>query len=208
MVIYSAWLLGPWLNPALSSSQSYVSELSVPDQPHVVFFRLANLLGSLCMTIGFLLLLRRRRASSSSILVLKLLAGISAIGIINAVFPMSCAPSQSHACLVVQEQFDFTIGQWIHLASAVLIFSGLLAAQFYTTLRLFMRYSWKFWLSLTNALIQLVLNTIVVIICLYGWSNVGIFQRLSLILFTLWLVVITLELSAEGNKKPVNQTGS
>lgn len=197
ILIYSAWLLGSVLNPHLSQSQSYVSELSVSGQPYASYFQAANLVGSVFMFTGFLLFLRKSsRFTTKSRLFLKLLTVISAIGIINALFPMNCAPSQSHECLLAQERFEFSLSQWIHVLSAITMFSGLIVAQSMSTFYLLKKHSTAYWFGLANVSVQLFLNTVIAIICLLGFSNVGIFQRISLALFCLWLITLVYRFDA------------
>lgn len=201
ILTYSTWIFELFLNPRLSLSQSYVSELSVHGQPYAYYFQLANLLGSLLMSTGFLLLLNKFKVAKSrplNIFITSMLI-ISLIGIVNALFPMNCAPSQSPACLAAQNNFQINYSQWIHQITAVVMFGGLLFAQLYCTFYVFKRQTKLYWLSLANMGIQLTLNVTVGVICLFDLRYVGVFQRLSLTLFMIWVFGVVYFFKALSN---------
>jgi hypothetical protein len=200
ILVYSTWIFELFLNPHLSLTQSYVSELAVHGQPNVHYFRIANLLGSTLMSMGFILLcrqLKKRDSNTLSIFLLSLCA-LSLFGIVNAIFPMDCSPSQSTACLVAQDHFKINFSQWVHQITAIIMFCGLIFVQLYSTFYIFKRTK-LFWSSLSNFVIQLCLNTAISIICLFNLSYVGVFQRISLVLFALWLLTITYLLKARSD---------
>jgi len=191
LFIYSTWIFELFLNPHLSLTQSYVSELAVHGQPNVYYFRIANLLGSFFMSIGFLLLLGRLSNSGSKAVKLFVLTMciITLAGIVNAIFPMDCAPSQSYACLVAQDHYEINFSQWVHQVTAIIMFAGLLFAQLYSTFYIF-KHTKLFWLSLSNLIVQLGLNITISVICLFDLTYVGVFQRISLVIFALWVLAI------------------
>jgi len=191
ILIYSTWIFEFFLNPHLSLTQSYVSELAVHGQPNLYYFRIVNLVGSSLTSIGFLELLNQFKndgLKTTKIFVLSMCV-ISLAGIVNAIFPMDCAPSQSYACLVAQDHYQINFSQWVHQSTAIVMFGGLLFAQLYSTFYIFKRTK-LFLFSLTNAIIQIGLNITISIISLFDLSYVGVFQRISLILFALWVLAI------------------
>lgn len=192
ILIYSTWVFEIFLNPHLSLTQSYVSELAVRGQPYVYYFRIANLLGSFFMSLGFIFLFQRikKNGSKAAKLFVLIISIVSIVGIINAIFPMDCSPSQSHACLVAQDHFRINFSQWVHQSTAIIMFGGLLFAQLYSTFYILKRNTRLFWFSLYNLTIQFLLNITVSIICLFDLSYVGIFQRISLVIFALWVLAI------------------
>ncbi len=191
IISYSTWVLNPILNPGLSQAYSYVSELSVSGQPYAIFFQASNLVGSLLLLMGFgLLLLNARTQPEQRIqFFYRILVIIAFTGSVNAVFPMDCAPSLSRACLIAQEKFLFNPSQWVHLATALVMFCGLLFVQFYSTFYL-LKTGKSHAISLVNLAVQGMLNGVIVVICLAGFPYVGIFQRLSLGFFGLWVLWI------------------
>jgi hypothetical protein len=201
ILVYSTWIFELVLNPHLSLTQSYVSELSVHGQPYATYFQVANLLGSSCMFIGFFILLRRFRKTEAKATTLFLWAMsiITLIGIVNAIFPMNCAPSQSHSCLVAQDQLRINFSQWVHQSSAIIMFSGLLFSQLYSTFYIFKRHTTLFWLSLVNVMIQFLLNIAISVVSVFEFRNIGVFQRLSLMMLALWILAILYTLKNRPN---------
>lgn len=204
VLIYSSWIFEIFLNPRLSLIQSYVSELSVNGQPNVYYFKIANLFGSTLMTVGFFVLLKQPRLNRDKYLkkFVQIMLVITIFGIFNSIFPMDCAPSESYACLVAQDHWKINFNQWIHQISAIIMFGGLIFAQFQSTFFIFRERARLFWLSLINLTIQFFLNAAICVIALFNLQNVGLFQRLSLVLFAIWVISILLYLKTKTINLP------
>ena len=194
LVFYNNWLLSYFLNPRMSYWQSYVSELDANGQPHVWFFRIGNLLGASLLLTGFLLIKYRQQfleVSRHNLMLTKFFLIISSTAILNAFFPMDCSASQSLACFQKQQRYSFSFGQWIHLLTALIMFGGLILANFYVVYTMKHELGTKaYWLNLTFLILQMALNTFIAVISITGYGPIGLLQRLSLILFEAWVIII------------------
>jgi len=101
-VLYSSWLLGPWLNPRLGLTRGLASDLAAADQPHNRLFRVADLAAGSLALLGAARMLRGRRdrrprgAERSG----WLCAGAFAVATIldASLTALSCAPSIDPDC--------------------------------------------------------------------------------------------------------------
>jgi hypothetical protein len=97
-VLYSAFLVAGWADSRLSPTDSFVSELEVPGQPASAFFRAADLAcGVLIIAFALALRIRLPRDPMAG-LGCTWLAVLGAASVVDARFPMPCAPSTDPSC--------------------------------------------------------------------------------------------------------------
>ncbi|WP_051367971.1 DUF998 domain-containing protein [Hamadaea tsunoensis] len=106
-VLYSSWILGPWLDPAVGAVSGYASEYAAPTQPHHLFFQLCDVAcGLLCALVGTVSALR-----STGSLVRWGWWGLALFGVSTmvdgGVTTMGCSPTADPAC-------DPDAGSWLH----------------------------------------------------------------------------------------------
>jgi hypothetical protein len=194
--IYFNWLLSPILNPKLSLMNSYVSELNVPNQPYHLFFTLGNFFGAILMAMCFYIILKNNiilKKDKNIVFISKILFLISLVAILNALFTMDCAPSLSDICFKNQQSFNISMGQWVHMSAAVLMFGGVLFSTFYIAFKIMKSKNYiNFYGNLILFVTQSILNILIITISFTGEGPIGLLQRTSLLLFQLWIVYILL----------------
>jgi hypothetical protein len=98
-VLYSSWLLAPWLNPRLGLTTGLASDLAATDQPYHQLFRVADLAaGSLALAGSARMLLRGGRTWAERAAWLG--AGVFGLATIfdASLTALSCAPSIDPNC--------------------------------------------------------------------------------------------------------------
>lgn len=113
-LLYMAWTIEALVLPErFDPLTSYVSELSARDQAGSWLFRLTDATAGACIAIGAFAASLRSYAARIGWFAL---AGFGAATVVDTVFPMACAPSQSDACAVADRAN--TLG-WVHTAHSV-----------------------------------------------------------------------------------------
>ncbi|MFC4147070.1 DUF998 domain-containing protein [Micromonospora mangrovi] len=126
-LLYSSWLLGPLLNPAIGLVDGYASELAARDQPYHLVFGLGDLVaGTVASAVGLVLARRDRRWWRRA------WWGLLVFGVATAmdgtVSAMDCAPSAEARCARLEELGELSWRhEWHSLSSSVAIAGGLLS---------------------------------------------------------------------------------
>lgn len=94
------WLLTPLLNPHMSSSVSLISEISALSQPYHWVFQVSDITAGVLILSSVPWLLRglRRRQYQWPLLLGGMIIGVGLDSIIDALLPISCAPSVDAHC--------------------------------------------------------------------------------------------------------------
>ena len=98
--LYNDWVLAPLLNPAMSTRASLISEISSRTQPYHWVFQILDIAAG-AVTLALVPCLLRLLKKQPVLWKWMLLAGIALIGadsIIDALLPISCAPSVDVQC--------------------------------------------------------------------------------------------------------------
>ena len=195
LISYSLWIFSFIYNPKLSYIQSYVSELDVTGQPYVWLVRMGNFVGATLLFTAFytfFLKARLNKLSKEKAHLLKILSIATGAAILNAFFPMDCSASESKVCFQQQQRYSFGISQWIHLFTSIIMFGGLIYAQYFVAFNILKFAKVIFWFRVgqISFLLQLVLNILLVFVSITGHGPIGLLQRLSLLMLEIWLIVI------------------
>ncbi|MFC7339906.1 DUF998 domain-containing protein [Saccharopolyspora griseoalba] len=183
-VLYSLWVLGPWINPGLDALNGYVSELAARDQPGSWLFRvgdgLAGLLAAAAAAAGI-------RGSGGGLVGWSglLVFGV-ATGLDGALTPMTCASFVDSGCAVRELVGALPATHALHemtssvAALGVLVAMGGLAGA---GIGLPARWGWA-WCSATG------LATAVTLGALWAGAGAGVVQRVQLSLIATWLIAL------------------
>jgi hypothetical protein len=99
-LLYNDWLLGPILNPRMSTNRSLISELSATSQPYHWVFRSLDITAGIltlgCCSLVWRLFSTTTRRIQWALTGLFLVIGLDSI--IDAMLPISCAPSVDLQC--------------------------------------------------------------------------------------------------------------
>lgn len=197
LIAYSLWIFSFIFNPRLSYTQSYVSELDVTGQPYVWLVRVGNFVGAMLLFTAFysyFLKAKLNKLSIEKIHLLKILSIATGAAIINAFFPMDCSASESKVCFQQQQRYSFGFSQWVHLITSIIMFGGLIYAQYFATFKLLKFTKSKLWyrVGLIGFFSQILLNSFLIVVSITGYGPIGLLQRISLLMFEVWLIVIIL----------------
>ncbi|GAB98288.1 hypothetical protein BJY21_000899 [Kineosphaera limosa] len=202
-LLYSAWLMGPWLNPEHDTTASYVSELAASDQPFSRVFRgfdaAAGLM--LALAVGVLLV----RDSGSWLARLRRNGPYVALGLFglatvaDSLLPLSCAATADPIC-AAEEKLGLT--PWthqLHTVSSSLAGALAVVALVWAAARVWRRRregaapSWLVAPAIGLALVHTVaLGYTLLEIAGLGVGGLGWAQRVSLAALALWWVLLFL----------------
>lgn len=174
---YSLWLISFLFNPKLSFAQSYVSELGVTGQPNVWLVRVGNFIGAYLLFTAFyfyFLNAKNNKLPKEKIHLTKILRIATGAALVNAFFPMDCSASESKACFQ-QQIYSFWISQWVHLFTSIIMFGGLIYAQYYVTYKIIKPTGEMFWVQIGRASInlQILINILVAIVSFTDYGPIG-----------------------------------
>jgi len=105
---------------------------------------------------------------------------------------MDCSASQSKSCFIEQQKYSFGPSQWVHLVTSIVMFGSLILAQYYSTFYIIKPNLDKLWfrISFSSFMLQSLLNLFLIVISFTGYGPIGLAQRLSLLFFEVWFVLI------------------
>lgn len=188
-VLYSLWLLGPWINPALDELDGYVSEFAARDQPGATLFRAGDALAGLGVLASVLarprlVVCRWEWAGWAGVALFGLATVIDAV-----LTPMDCAAYVDSGCAAREVVGALSLSHDLHAgtsglagAGAVLGMLGLgLGARLNPLLGLPPR-----WL-LALCGVTAVASTATIFALLAG-SWAGVAQRVQLLCIAVWLI--------------------
>ena len=183
-VLYSLWMVGPWINPDLDALNGYVSEFAARDQPGSRLFRtgdgLAGLLAAAAAAAG------ARYSGRGVVGWSGLLVFGVATGLDGALTPMACASYVVSGCAVRELVGALPATHTLHemtssaaALGALVAMGGLAAAGIGPPAR----WGWA-WCSATG------LATVVTLGALLMGTGAGVVQRVQLGLIATWLIAM------------------
>lgn len=186
-VLYSLWVLGTWLNPALDALNGYVSEQAAVDQPSSWLFRSGDALTGILTATAAVVALRsgggRARIGWGGLA----LFGV-ATALDGAFTPMACASFADSGCAVRELVGALPITHALHeLTSsfagiAVLVGMGGLA---HAGIGPPARWGWT-WCAVTG------LATVLTLVALWIGIGAGVAQRVQLAGIATWLMALAI----------------
>lgn len=182
-VLYSLWLLGPWINPGLDALNGYVSEFAARDQPGSRLFRIGDGLAGLLATAAAVAGIRcsGRGAGWSGLLVFGVATGLD-----GALTPMTCASYVDSGCAVRELVGALPATHAVHEMTSSVAALGMLVAMgglARAGIGPPARWGWA-WCSVTG------LATVVTLGALWMGTGAGVAQRVQLSMVATWLIAL------------------
>ncbi len=136
-LLYNDWLLGPFVNARMSVRYSVISELSAHLQPYAWLFRTVDIstgIVTLLVLPGLWRFLQKVHSPWRQVL-FATIACIGADSIIDAMLPISCAPSMDSACNLAQTHSFLTNAHMVEstIIGIITFVAPLLWARVYKT---------------------------------------------------------------------------
>ncbi|MEV0153196.1 DUF998 domain-containing protein [Micromonospora sp. NPDC050686] len=185
-VLYSSWLLGPLLNPALGLTHGYASELAARDQPYHLVFGLGDALtGLLAAATGVALALRARGVTRTAWL------GLAVFGVATALdgglTSMDCAPTTDARCARLERLGSLSWRHEAHTISSALAVAGGLVSLV-AILAVLRAPAWRRW-GIAVAVVLLVGTVTTLLESAYPDGGLGGWQRVQLVGLAGWLLL-------------------
>lgn len=183
-VLYSLWVLGPWINPDLDALNGYVSEFAARDQPGSWLFRIGDGLAGLLAAAAAVAGMRCSRGGFvgwSGLLVFGVATGLD-----GALTPMTCASFVDSGCAVRELVGALPATHTLHEMTSSVAALGMLAAMgglARAGIGPPARWGWA-WCSATG------LATVVTLGALWMGTGAGVVQRAQLGLIATWLIAL------------------
>lgn len=125
--LYNNWILAPFLNPNISLRASLISEISARTQPHHLVFQSMDVTAGI-LTLALLPLIGHFVHRIALPLRYLLLATVGFIGfdsIVDALLPISCAPSvDSHCSLIASHSLITSAHMFESTAAGMVLFAA------------------------------------------------------------------------------------
>ncbi|MGX9672831.1 DUF998 domain-containing protein [Mycobacterium sp. HM-7] len=183
------WIIGSPLSP----TRSYISELAVDGQPYYQIFRIGDLVAGIGLAIlaGILVIWR---PSAPMRLGSAALAVGAATSIVDALSPMSCAPSIDFQCRAADHASLSTQLSQLHTISGVVGFTAVLIAMAAYGAALGRQPGTHHLglVGLTCAAIGAVLGGAEIVTALADTDSTGLFERLHVTVVSAFLLMLTL----------------
>lgn len=193
-VLQCAFLLQGLSGSRLSVVHSLVSELEARDQPDSGFFRLASLLAGVAAVLFAAALRRRLPAGWAGSAGCRAIALFGLGSIADAAMPLDCAPSAEPVCRSLEEHGPLSWPHQAHTWSSVLGICAVIASLWLFGRHLHGRPQWRAtaaagrigfgWLAGYSATVG--------VMALRYTAGVGLAQRVQILAFAAWLVLLSL----------------
>ena len=203
---YSTWVIAPWVGSELSPRTSFVSELYAEGQPFARLFRLSDAFAG--ATLLAAMWLWRAPATPAWWRVGRWsIAGFGLSTMLDAIFPMSCTPTNDPVCEKRDAAFAVPLSHNIHNITTTLAGLFLLIASVALAMALAHhdRQVPETWVTWTLAILLLATSvwTMWEIVAfeyfaLPGPDALGLAQRTQVFLAVLWLLYVPHHLKSIG----------
>jgi hypothetical protein len=195
-VLYNSWLLQPWLNPAMTVVNAYISELAARNQPGGAVFRLSDVAAGGCALAAGLTL-----AIFSGGLFRAGWIGVAIFGLATmfdgGVTSLDCSPSTDKVCAALAEAGRLPRTHELHPVSTGVAFGGIIAAAICLTLAVGRGQPPRVWARRIGLILCGALGVTTVAVGIAGQLDthpVGIWQRLQTLAVTgvlIWAAWLT-----------------
>lgn len=188
-VLYNDWLLGPLFNAHASTRTSLISELSARTQPyHWVFQILDILAGSVTlMLLPWLWQYLRKLNLQYSLVLFAAVVSIGADNILDALLPISCAPSIDQQCNLIKTHSLLTQAHLIESTAIGLVtFAAPLLWWWSCKAKQQLLARGSFWF----VVLQIFVGSGIVLSRALSYNATGAFQRVYELGISVWMVGI------------------
>ncbi|MDO4612825.1 MAG: DUF998 domain-containing protein [Actinomycetaceae bacterium] len=196
--VYAAWLAQPLIDPALPVWTSFVSELAARGRPGSVLMRLGDAFAACAVLVCAWTGHRARLIAAPFGL---LMVAFSVFTLLDAMFPMACAPSVSETCRRGDEAMTLGVSHFIHTFTSSLANAATVAAAgLWAWIRLRRgRLGLPAAIGVVLGLSHILTAVITGILALVHAETVGAWQRASLVFLSTW-AIIALACSVKDNR--------
>jgi Protein of unknown function (DUF998) len=176
VLLFNNWLIAPLLNPHLSLMVSLISEISARSQPFHWIFQLGDCAAGVLLLshIPQLRAATRRLRLQQSLALIVLIAVIGADSIVDALLPISCAPSADPHCQLASTHSLITYAHMFESTAAGVL---IMLAPILWWLASRHKHSNLAKLSLGFVFLQLVVGAVVLVAQAMHWGIIGAAQR-------------------------------
>ncbi|MFC4336819.1 DUF998 domain-containing protein [Salininema proteolyticum] len=178
--LYSSWLLGPWLDPAVDPVEGFASELAARTQRYSWLFRLGDMLTGIAAVAAALFLAKAGRTWRW------IWVGILVFGAFTfldaTITPMDCATSVQRWCAAGEEAGTLSWRHGGHVVTSSIAAAGLVAAAVLAA------WVWRDTVSVALAVLVVGSSIWTSIDALWPTGILGAVQRGQLALMGLWLL--------------------
>ncbi|WP_018351122.1 alpha/beta fold hydrolase [Longispora albida] len=125
-VCYTAWVLGPWLNPGIDERAGYVSAYSASDQPHRSFFAAMDSTAGVLIVLAVLLVVLSRPGRWTWPVVTGFL-GLAVLGagtVADMVFSLDCTPYEDTTCALLERAGNVSMSHDLHTVTSSVAVTG------------------------------------------------------------------------------------
>ncbi|GLZ75554.1 hypothetical protein Afil01_03610 [Actinorhabdospora filicis] len=182
-VCYLTWVFDEAVNPALDPLRSYVSEYAADDQPGAWFFRIGDVLTGTLAGAAAVMFAKR----ASDIVVKAAWWSVVVFGVATLLdagpFTLTCAPSIDATCRAAEQAGTLPVPDQVHSVASVLSAAAILVAAFGFAVTSRAPLMW-------GLAVLLALATAATLIAVLGDTDVGVVQRLQLLLTSVWLTAL------------------
>ncbi|MFB9776401.1 DUF998 domain-containing protein [Brevibacterium otitidis] len=186
-IAYSTWVILPRIDPELSIITAFVSEYAADGRPGAGLMRTGDAIaGEFMVAIAVLVAAPGPRWVRLTLSGGLMLAGAATIG--DAMLPMECTPSLDVACAAAEKNSTVGLAHQLHSVTSSLVGIGIAAAVIASII------IWR-----RRAIAVSLAAGVLLSLALSAFNGVageplalGIVQRISLAMVSLWLVVFTI----------------
>lgn len=187
-VCYLTWVLDEAVNPGLDPLRSYVSEYAADDQPGAWFFRIGDVLTGTLAGAAAVMFVKDAAAERATDITVKVAWwSVVVFGVATLLdagpFTLTCAPSVDGACRAAEQAGTLPVPDQVHSVASVLSAAAVLVAAFGFAVTSRSPLMW-------GLAAVLALSTAATLIAVLGSGDVGVVQRIQLLLTSVWLTAL------------------
>lgn len=200
----ATFVLAGLTSARLGTVNSFVSELGARGEPAAMFFRMSDLTTGLLLAAGLLLawpgIPRTRRSGHLAPI---LLLVFCAATMLDSLLPLDCVPTVDAACRAAEKANQVSLGHELHGITGVTESTAIGLALLIFGVGLWTEPGWRF-LSRTGlvlGVIYMIGNLAIVVQYLYDQPGLGITQRIQIVTFSTFLILLAVEIIARSRPR-------
>ncbi len=204
IALYNDWLLTPFLNPHASVAGTLISEISARTQPHHAVFQVLDIIAGM-LTLALAPWVWRFVQFARVPLAKLLFVGFVFVGvdsIVDALLPISCAPSIDPHCQLITSHSLVTT---LHLAESTCAGIAEFAAPLLWGWQCRREHRTLMALNIGFAAAQLAVGLSILLVWAFGGSHIGGLQRMYELSIGVW-VGLTFGVCVERRRYLKSQT--